>query len=75
MWSFGGSAFCPKEGNGYSQADWDGLEQPNSQYDPRGRELSWDYSDVNISYEGSYLTATSGTNGNVVSGYNQKGKI
>ena len=30
------------------------------------RDRSWDYSDANISYEGSYLVATSGSNGNVV---------
>ena len=66
MQNFRGSTFCPKEENGYFEVGWDGLEQPSNRYDPRGRDLSWDYSDASISYEGSYLPATNGTNGNVV---------
>ena len=42
------------------------MEQPNSRYDLKGRDLSWDYSDANISYEGSYLVATNGSNGDLI---------
>ena len=42
------------------------MEWPNSIYDLKGRDLSWDYSDANLSYESSYLVATSGSNGDVI---------
>ena len=53
-------------GNSHFKSGWGGLEQPNGRYDLKGRDLSWDYSDANISYEGGYLVATSGSNGNVI---------
>ena len=52
--------------NSHFKSGWEGLEQPNGRYDLKGRDLSWDYSDANISYEGSYLVATSGSNGDVI---------
>ena len=61
-----GTTFCPKEESNYFGTGWDGLEQPSNEYDSRGRDLSWDYSNANIPYEGSYLTATSKMGGNVV---------
>ena len=64
--SFGDSAFYPRGGKSYFGSGWVGLEQPSNQYDPRGRDLSWDFSDATISHEGSYLVVTSGSNGNVV---------
>ena len=42
------------------------MEQPNSRNDLKGRDISWDYSDANISYEGSYLVATNGSNGDLI---------
>ena len=60
------TALYPRGGNTHFKSGWEGLEQPNSRYDLKGRELSWDYSDANISYEGSYLVATSGSNGDVI---------
>ena len=56
----------PRGGNSHFKSGWEGLEQPNGRYDLKGRDLSWDYSDANISYEGSYLVATSGSNGDVI---------
>ena len=53
-------------GNSHFKSGWEGLEQPNGRYDLKGRDLSWDYSDANISYEGSYLVATSGSNGDLI---------
>ena len=53
----------PRGGNTHFKSSWEGLEQPNSRCDLKGRDLSWDYSDATISYEGSYLVATSGSNG------------
>ena len=66
MQSFRDSAFYPRGGNTYFKPGWEGLEQPSNRYDLRGRDLSWDYSDAKISYEGSYLFATSGSNGDAV---------
>ena len=66
MQSFGDSAFYPRGGNTYFRSSWEGLEQPSNLYDPRGRDLSWDYNDATITYEGSYLVATSGSNEDVV---------
>ena len=60
------TASYPRGGNTHFKLGWEGLEQPNSRYDLKGRDLSWDYSDANISYEGSYLVSASGMNGNVV---------
>ena len=45
---------------------WSRLETPGEQFDPRGRNLSWEYSDATVSYEGSYLVVTSGSDGNTV---------
>ena len=45
----------PRGGNTHFKSGWERLEQPNSRYDLVGRDLSLDYSDANISYEGSYL--------------------
>ena len=53
-------------GNSCFKTGWEGLEQSNSRYDLKGRDLSWDYSDANISYEGSYLVATNGSNGDLI---------
>ena len=55
-----------RRGNSHFKSGWEGLEQPNGRYDLKGRDLSWDYSDANISYEGSYLVATSGSNGDLM---------
>ena len=60
------TALYPRGGNTHFKSGLEGLEQSNSRYDLKGRDLSWDYSDANISYEGSYLVSASGTNGNVV---------
>ena len=43
----------------YPKMGWDRLELPDNHYEFRGKDLLWDYSDANIPYEGSYLTATS----------------
>ena len=55
-----GTAPYLRGGNSHFKSIWEGLEQPNSRYDLKRRNLSWDYSDANISYEGSYLVATNG---------------
>ena len=60
------TALYPRGGNAHFKPGWEGLEQPNSRYDLKGRDLSWDYSDANISHEGSYLVATRGSNGDVI---------
>ena len=57
MQSFEDPTFYPRGENRYFGTGWEGSEQLNNQYDPRGRDLSWDYSDANVSYEGSYLIA------------------
>ena len=56
-----GTAPYLRGGNSHFKTGWEGLEQPNSRYDLKGRDLSWDYSHANISYEGSYLVATNGS--------------
>ena len=61
-----GTAPYLREGNSHFKSGWEGLEQPNSRYYLKGRNLSWDYSDANISYKGSYLVATNGSNGNLI---------
>ena len=43
-----------------------GLELPDNQYGFKERDVSWDYSDANIPYEGSYFTTTDETGRNVV---------
>ena len=72
MQSFRDSALYPRGGNTYFRSGCKGLEQPSNRYNLRGRDLSWDYSDATISYEGSYLVAASGLNGDVV--VTRKGK-
>ena len=62
----------PKEESSCLETGWNRLELPNDHYDFKERDLSWDYSDANVSYEGSYLTATSEISRNVQEG-NQKG--
>ena len=58
--------FDTKRENGYTGTSWSRSEIPSGQFDPRGRDLSWDYSDATMSYEGSYLVATCGPDGNTV---------
>ena len=55
-----------REGNSHFKSGLEGLEQPNSRYDLKERNLSRDYSDANISYQGSYLVATNGANGDLI---------
>ena len=55
----------PKEESNYLETGWDRLKLSDNQYDFKERDLSWDYSDANIPYEGSYLTTTSETSKNV----------
>ena len=65
--SFRDSALFSRGGNTYFRSGrGGGLEQPSNRYDLRERDLSWDNSDATISYEGSYLVATIGLNGDVV---------
>ena len=59
-------AFDTRRENGFTGTGWSRLETPGGQFDPRGRDLSWDYSDATMSYEGSYLVATSGPDTNTV---------
>ena len=61
-----GYTFDTRRENGYTGTSWSRLEIPGGQFDPRGRDLSWDYSDATMSLEGSYLVATSGSDGNTV---------
>ena len=61
-----GTAPYLRGGNSHFKTGWEGLEQPNGRYGLKGRDLSWDYSDANISYEGSYLIGTSGLNGDLI---------
>ena len=58
----------PKEESSCLETGWDRLELPNNHYDFREKDLSWDYSDANIPYEGSYLTAPSEMSRNVTTG-------
>ena len=55
----------PKEESNYLEAGWDRSKLSDNHYDLKERDLSWDYSDANIPYEGSYLTTTSETSKNV----------
>ena len=59
------------------ETGWDRLKLSDNQYDSKERDLSWDYSDANIPYEGSYLTTTSETSKNVttnISGKQKRGR-
>ena len=58
--------FDTRRENGFTVTGWSRLEIPGGQFDPRGRDLSWDYSDATMSYEGSYLVATSGPDENTI---------
>ena len=69
-----GTMIYPKEESSYLKMEWDGLELPDNHYEFREKHLSWDYSDANISYEGSYLTATSEMSRNVTTGTREKPK-
>ena len=42
--------------NTYLKTGWNRLESSDGQYTMKERNLSWDYSDANMSHEGSYLT-------------------
>ena len=64
----------PKEESNYLEIKWDGLELPNNQYGFKERDLSWDYSDADIPYEGSYLTTMHETSKNVTTGTRGKPK-
>ena len=54
----------PKEESNYLEAGWDRSKLSDNHYNLKERDLSWDYSDANIPYEGSYLTTTSETSKN-----------
>ena len=69
-----GTMTYPKEESSCLETGWDRLELPNNHYDFKERDLSWDYSDANIPYEGSYLTATSEMSRNVTAGTRGKPK-
>ena len=60
-----GPIINPVEESNYLETGWDRLKSSDNQYDFKERDLSWDYSDANIPYEGSYLTTTSETSKNV----------
>ena len=62
------------EESNYLEIGWDGLKLPDNQYGFKERDLSWDYSDANIPYEGSYLTTTGETSKNVTTGTRGKPK-
>ena len=64
----------PKEESSYLEKGWDRLELPDNHYEFREKDLSWDYSDANIPYAGSYLTATSEMSRNVTTGTREKPK-
>ena len=68
-----GLIIYPKEESNCPETGWDKLKSPDDQYDFKKRDLSWDYSDANIPYEGSYLTTTSETSKNITTG--TKGKL
>ena len=63
----------PKEESSYLETGWDGSKLSDNPYDLKERDLSWDYSDANIPYGGSYLTTTSETSKDV-STINIRGK-
>ena len=58
----------------YPKMGWDRLEFPDNHYEFQAKDLSWDYSDANIPYEGSYLTATSEMSRNIITGIREKPK-
>ena len=58
----------------YPKMGWDRLELPDNHYEFREKDLSWDYSDANIPYEGSYLTANSEMSRNITTGTREKPK-
>ena len=58
--------FDTRRENGFTGTGLSRLETPGGQFDPRERDLSWDYSDAAMSYEGRYLVVTSGPDGNTV---------
>ena len=64
----------PKEESSYLEIGWNRLELPDNHYEFREKDLSWDYSDANIPYEGSYLTATSEMSRNVTTGTRKRPK-
>ena len=64
----------PKEESNYLETGWDRLKLSDNQYDFKEKDLSWDYSDANIPYEGSYLTTTSETSKNVTTNIRGKPK-
>ena len=64
----------PKEETSCLKMGWDRLELPDNHYEFREKDLSWDYSDANIPYEGSYLTATSEMSRNVTTGTRERPK-
>ena len=61
-----GTAPYLRGGNSHFKTGWEELEQPNSRYDLKGRDLSWAYSDANKSYEVSYLVATNRSNEDLI---------
>ena len=63
----------PKDESSYLESGWDRSKLSDNHYDLKESDQSWDYSDANIPYEGSYLTTTSETNKNV-STINIRGK-
>ena len=64
----------PKEESSYLEMGWDRLGLPDNHYEFREKDLSWNYSDASIPYEGSYLTATSEMSRNVTTGTREKPK-
>ena len=69
-----GTIIYPKEESSCLKMGWDRLELPNNHYEFQKKDLSWDYSDANIPYEGSYLTATSERSRNITTGTREKPK-
>ena len=69
-----GTMIYPKEESNCLKTGWDRLELPDNHYEFREKDLSWDYSDANIPYEGSYLTATSEMSRNITTGTREKPK-
>ena len=58
----------------YPKMGWDKLELPDNHYEFQEKDLLWDYSDANITYEGSYLTANSEMSRNITIGTREKPK-
>ena len=67
-----GTMIYPKEESNCFKMGWDRLKLPDNHYEFREKDLSWDYSDANIPYEGSYLTATSEMSRNVTTGTRER---